>query len=97
MRRSCSRDGPPPISPAKLSGPGAPADPAGPDPDRAATKFAALAATRVLQGRKTDAIAAASQALAHSQAVKIRFLTARALVAAGAADKARPIAVALAA
>jgi serine/threonine protein kinase/tetratricopeptide (TPR) repeat protein len=67
---------------------GAAADLAAKSPDRAAAKFAALGYVRVLRGAKEPAIAAAEEALANSQAVKIRFLAARVFVAAGAAARA---------
>jgi serine/threonine protein kinase/Flp pilus assembly protein TadD len=67
---------------------GAAADLAANSPDRAAAKFAALGYVRVLRGAKEPAIAAAEQALANSQAIKIRFLAARVFVAAGAAARA---------
>src|SRR5262249_48186545 len=63
---------------------GAAADIASKDTDRAADKFAALAHAQLLRGQRDAAIAAAQQALANSQAVKIRFLAARALIEAGA-------------
>jgi tetratricopeptide (TPR) repeat protein/tRNA A-37 threonylcarbamoyl transferase component Bud32 len=59
--------------------------------DRAAAKLAALAHVRLLQGQPGQAIAAAEQALEYSQAVKIRFLAARAFVEAGAANRARAL------
>jgi len=66
------------------------------DTDRAASKFAQLAYTRVLRQQKGAAIAAADKALANSKAVKIRFLAARVLVEAGATDRARSLAAGLA-
>ena len=64
--------------------------------DRAASKFAALAHAELLRGRTRAAIAAAEQALANSNAVKIRFLAARSFVEAGEADRARPLIAGLA-
>jgi serine/threonine protein kinase/tetratricopeptide (TPR) repeat protein len=59
--------------------------------DRAASKFAALAHAEIGRGRARAAIAAAEQALANSDAVKIRFLTARSFVEAGDAGRARSL------
>jgi tetratricopeptide (TPR) repeat protein/predicted Ser/Thr protein kinase len=42
--------------------------------DRAAMKFAALAHSRLMQGQKPQAVAAAEKALSNSQSVKVRFL-----------------------
>jgi eukaryotic-like serine/threonine-protein kinase len=75
---------------------GAAVDLASKDADRAADKFAALAGAQVMRGQPAAAIAAAERALASSQAVKIRFLTARVMIEAGAAGKARPLAASLA-
>ena len=76
---------------------GAAADVAAKDPDRAAAKFAALGYARVMRGRKGPAIAAAQSALANTQAVKIRFLTARIFLEAGDTAKARALVASLAA
>ncbi len=76
---------------------GAAADLASKDPDKAASKFAALAYAQLLRQQKGAAIAAAEKALANSQAVKIRFLTARVFVEAGAAARARTLSAGLAA
>jgi tetratricopeptide (TPR) repeat protein len=65
--------------------------------DRAASKFAALAQVELLRGRTRAGIAAADNALANSNAVKIRFLAARALVEGGEAVRARPLIASLAA
>jgi tetratricopeptide (TPR) repeat protein len=65
--------------------------------DRAAIKFAALAYAHLQMNQNATAIASAERALANSQAITIRFLTARVFVEAGAEAKARPIAAALAA
>jgi tetratricopeptide (TPR) repeat protein/tRNA A-37 threonylcarbamoyl transferase component Bud32 len=75
---------------------GAAADLASKDADRAADKFAALAGAQLLRGQPAAAISAAERALANSQAVKIRFLTARVMIEAGDAEKARPLAASLA-
>jgi tRNA A-37 threonylcarbamoyl transferase component Bud32 len=82
---------------ARILAQGAAADLASKDPDRAATKLAALAYTQLLRQQKSAAIAAADKALANSQTVKIRFLAARVYVEAGAGDKARTLAAGLAA
>jgi tetratricopeptide (TPR) repeat protein len=66
------------------------------DADRAATKFAALANVQLLRQQNRAAIAAADKALTNSNAVKIRFLTARVFVEAGAAVKAKALSAALA-
>ena len=66
-------------------------------PDKAASKLAALAGVRLLRQRKAEAIRATEQALANSQAVKIRFLAAQVLIEAGAPEKARALAKGLAA
>ena len=66
------------------------------NPDLAAAKYAALAYTRLTQGRKAPAVTAAGAALANSQQAKIRFLAARVLAAAGDTAKARTVAAALA-
>ncbi len=65
-------------------------------PDRAAEKFAALAYTRLLQGQKGLAVAAAERALTSSKIVKIQFLAGRVLAAAGQAARAQTIADGLA-
>jgi tRNA A-37 threonylcarbamoyl transferase component Bud32/tetratricopeptide (TPR) repeat protein len=59
--------------------------------DSAAAKLAAVAAVQLQQGERTAAVAAAERALAHSQAVKIRFLAARTFVEAGVVIRARPL------
>ncbi len=64
--------------------------------DRAASKFAALAHAEIGRGRTRAAIAAAEQALANSDAVKIRFLAARSFVEAGEAGRAGPLIASLA-
>ena len=63
---------------------------------KAAEKFAALAYTQLLSGRKGSALAAASRALANSDKVNIRFLMARVFVEAGEASKASGLASGLA-
>ena len=65
-------------------------------PDEAATKFAVLAYTRLLQGQKAPAMAAAEKALASSKTVKIRFLAGRILAAAGQTDRAKALVASLA-
>jgi tetratricopeptide (TPR) repeat protein len=82
---------------ARLFEEGARADAEAKDADRAASKLVALAQVQFERGQPAAAIAAAERALSHSQAVKIRFMAARALVHAGAVDKARPLSAALAA
>jgi tetratricopeptide (TPR) repeat protein len=66
------------------------------DPDRAATKFAALADVHVLRRQRSAAIAAVESALANSQTIKIRFLAARVLVEVGDIARARTLAAGLA-
>jgi tetratricopeptide (TPR) repeat protein/tRNA A-37 threonylcarbamoyl transferase component Bud32 len=70
---------------------GAAADLTAKAPDKAASKFAALADVLLLKRQKAAAIAAAEKALANSRAVKIRFLAARVLVEAGASARAREL------
>jgi eukaryotic-like serine/threonine-protein kinase len=53
------------------------------EPDRAATKLAALAYANLLRQQKGPAVAAAQKALANSKIPKIRFLAARTFVEAG--------------
>jgi len=60
-------------------------------PDRAAEKLAALAYTRLLQGQKAAAIAAAETALKRSETLKVQFLAGRLLGAAGQATRAKAI------
>ncbi|MCC7176940.1 MAG: protein kinase [Acidobacteria bacterium] len=80
---------------ARLFTEGAAADLAANEPERAAGKLAALAHTELLRNRKPAAIAAAEKALATSEIRSVRFLAARVLVDAGAAAKAKPVAIAL--
>jgi len=75
---------------------GAAADIASKDPDRAASKLAALAHAQLLRQQKGAAAAAAEKALATSQAVKVRFLAARVFIETGAAAKAQALAAGLA-
>jgi eukaryotic-like serine/threonine-protein kinase len=82
---------------ARIFEQGAAADLKAKDADRAANKLVALASVRALRNEPGPAIAAADQALTHSQAVKIRFLAARVFVEAGALDKARALSTGLAA
>ena len=56
---------------------GAAADLASKNSDRAASKFALLAYVQLFRGQRESAFAAAERALASSQTVRIRFLTAR--------------------
>ena len=81
----------------KLLAAGADADVKAKVPDKAASKFAALAGVRLLRQKKAEAISASEQALANSQAVKIRFLAAQALIEAGSLEKARALSKGLAA
>jgi hypothetical protein len=81
---------------ARIFAAGAVKDVASQDADRAANKFAALAYAELLRQKNGAAIAAADQALAHSQALKIRFLAGRIFIEAGADDKGRALAAALA-
>jgi len=76
---------------------GAAADLVAKNSERAATKFADLGHTQLLRGQKTAAVAAADKALANSQSVKIRFLTARIFIEAGQLKKAKPLMEGLAA
>jgi Flp pilus assembly protein TadD len=59
--------------------------------DSAAAKLAAVAYAELSRGRSRQAVEAAEEALAHSNAVKIRFLAARVFVEAGEETKARPL------
>jgi tetratricopeptide (TPR) repeat protein len=70
---------------------GAAADLAAKDPDRAASKFAALAGVQLLRQQKSAAVAAAEKALANSNAVKIRFMAARVFVEANAIARANAL------
>ena len=58
-------------------------------PDRAALKSAVLAYTRLWQGQKAQAVAAAENALATSPTIKIQFLAGRVLAAAGQTSRAQ--------
>jgi hypothetical protein len=80
---------------ARILSEGAAADLAAKSPDKAAAKFAALAYVQTLRQQRSAAIASADQALANSQAVKIRFLAARAYIDAGDTAKAEKLATAL--
>jgi tetratricopeptide (TPR) repeat protein len=75
---------------------GAAKDLAANNSDRAAAKFAYLAYVELLRGQERAAVAAVDNALTNSKAVKIRFLSARSLVDAGAIDRARPLVAGLA-
>ena len=70
---------------------GADADLRSNDNDRAASKLVALGGIHAWLGQAREAAAAAERALAASQTVKTRFLAARVLVDAGAADRARSL------
>ena len=75
---------------------GAAADAAAGKPDAAADKYAALGYAQIQRQQKTAALAAVEAARGKSKSVKIRFLTARVLVAAGELAKARAVAAELA-
>jgi eukaryotic-like serine/threonine-protein kinase len=64
--------------------------------DRAATKLAILAYTRLLQGQKGPAVAAAEKALSTSKTVNVRFLAGRVFAEAGQAARAQALAASLA-
>jgi tetratricopeptide (TPR) repeat protein len=64
-------------------------------PDQTADSFAMLSHAELLQGKKQAAVAAAEQALANSQSVKIRFLAARTFVESGETAKARKLSTSL--
>ena len=74
---------------------GAAADLAGKNPDAAANKFAALAYTYLSRQQTQPAIRAAEKALANSQAVSIRFLTARIFAETGEVARAKKLAAGL--
>jgi serine/threonine protein kinase/Flp pilus assembly protein TadD len=74
---------------------GAAADLGAKNPDGAADKFAALARVQLLREQKAAAVAAAGKALAHSQAVKFKFLAALVFVEAGELAKAQKLAASL--
>jgi tetratricopeptide (TPR) repeat protein len=59
--------------------------------DRAANKLSAIAFVELARGRKRAAVDAADKALATSQAVKIRFMTARTFIEAGELTRAKPL------
>ena len=82
---------------ARIFRDGAARDLASKNPDRAAAKFASLAHTELLRRQPRAAVTAVENALAHSNATKIRFLAARSLVDAGDIDRARPLIAGLAA
>jgi serine/threonine protein kinase/tetratricopeptide (TPR) repeat protein len=67
------------------------ADLAAKEPDMAADKLAMLAYTELWRGDKRAAIAAADKALANSQSLKIKFLTAQTYLAAGETTKGRDL------
>ena len=76
---------------ARIFEQGATADLMSKNPDIAAAKFAALAYVRLSQARTDAAMAAADNALKHSQAVKIRFLAARIFAELGVVNRARAV------
>jgi eukaryotic-like serine/threonine-protein kinase len=80
---------------AQLLEEGASADLAARDPDSAAIKFAALGFTHLSVGESSSAVKAAAQALAHSQAVDVKFLAARIFAETGELAKAQNIAASL--
>jgi eukaryotic-like serine/threonine-protein kinase len=61
------------------------------DTDAAAAKLTSIAAAELWRGRHGAAIAAADEALSHSQDVRTRFLAARTYAEAGAVEKARSL------
>src|SRR5262249_27472716 len=63
--------------------------------DSAAGKLAALSYIQLMKAQRPQAAATAQKALASSQAVKIRFLTARSFLEAGQLDKAQSLAAGL--
>jgi tetratricopeptide (TPR) repeat protein/predicted Ser/Thr protein kinase len=71
---------------------GAAADLAAKQLDRAAEKFAPLAYTELLRGRKGPALAAADTALKHSKEVKVRLLAGLIFAQLGESAKARALA-----
>jgi serine/threonine protein kinase/predicted Zn-dependent protease len=71
---------------------GAAADLAAKKPDMAADKFLLLAHANFLRGDKQSAVAAADNALANSQTIKVRFLAARTFVEAGEIARAKKLA-----
>jgi len=82
---------------AQLFDRGASADLESKNADRAARKLASLAYARLMRGEKSAAVAAASKALQNSNAVQIRFMSARILVEASEFARARTIASGLSA
>jgi len=77
--------------------PGAAADLAAKNSDRAAIKFTSSAFAHLMSGHPELAIKAADTALQHSKSFPVRFLAARIYAEAGAIDKARPLAAAMSA
>jgi len=71
---------------------GAAADLAKKNGDKAAMKFAGAAFAHLWRGDRVRAMAAADNALQNGTSSSVRFLAARALVAAGASDRAKQIA-----
>jgi tetratricopeptide (TPR) repeat protein len=81
----------------RILGDGAAADRTSGNSDAAAVKLTAVAYAQLLRGDNRAAIAAASEALASGKSMPVRFRSARIFAEAGALDKARPLAAALAA
>ena len=81
----------------RILGQGAAADAAAKEPNRAASKYAALAYAHLQRNQNAAAIVAAESALKNSRAVKIRFLAGRMLAEAGAISTAQTVAASLAA
>jgi tetratricopeptide (TPR) repeat protein len=76
---------------ARILEQGAARDLAEKNSEAAARKFASLAHVELARGRTAAAVAAADKALANSKSVKIRFLAARTLIAAGDSRQVRPV------
>jgi tetratricopeptide (TPR) repeat protein len=74
---------------------GAAADLAAKNPENAANKLAALAHVQLLRGQTQAAVAAAEKALANSQSVPVRFLSALVFIKAGETAKAQKLASSL--
>ena len=81
---------------AQIFAQGVTADLAAKNGDAAALKLAALAYVHLMRGQSAAAIEAAERALQNSRTLKVRFLSARVLVEAGAVPKAQAIAATLA-
>ncbi len=81
---------------ARMLEQGAEADLASKKPDAAADKYVELAYTRLSMRQNRPAVVAAEKALAHSRAVKTRFLAGQVFAEAGETAQAQKIAAALA-